>query len=52
MAHAFNAFYHRQPILREERADVRAWRAAAVAYVRTQLTTALDLMGCAVPTKM
>ena len=52
LAQAFNAFYHRQPILREERRDVRAWRAAAVAYARTQLTTALDLMGCTVPAKM
>jgi arginyl-tRNA synthetase len=52
LAQAFNAFYHRQPILKEERADVRIWRAAAVAYVRAQLTTALDLMGCVVPAKM
>jgi arginyl-tRNA synthetase len=52
LAQAFNAFYHRQQILREERADARAWRAAAVAYVRRQLTLALELMGCAVPVKM
>ncbi|MDQ3070138.1 MAG: arginine--tRNA ligase [Acidobacteriota bacterium] len=52
MAQGFNAFYHRQQILREERADARLWRAAAVAYVRQQITTALDLMGCAVPTRM
>ena len=32
-------------ILNEERDDVRRWRAAAVIYVRTQLTRALDLMG-------
>jgi arginyl-tRNA synthetase len=52
LAQAFNAFYHRQQILREERADVRVWRAAAVVYVRRQLTLALDLMGCAVPPRM
>jgi arginyl-tRNA synthetase len=52
LAQAFNAFYHRQQILREERVDARLWRAAAVAYVRRQLTSALDLMGCAVPPRM
>jgi arginyl-tRNA synthetase len=52
LAQAFNAFYHRQPILREERADVRLWRAAAVAFTRQRLTRALDLMGCVVPERM
>jgi arginyl-tRNA synthetase len=52
LAQAFNAFYHRQQILREEREDARLWRAAAVAYVRRQLTTALDLMGCQAPSRM
>ena len=52
LAQSFNAFYHRQQILREERADARLWRAAAVAYVRRQLTTTLDLMGCSVPPRM
>ena len=52
LAQAFNAFYHRQPILREERADARLWRAAGVAYARRQLARALDLMGCTVPTRM
>lgn len=52
LAQAFNAFYHRQPILREERADVRLWRAAAVAYCRQQLTLALNVMGIAVPHRM
>jgi arginyl-tRNA synthetase len=52
LAQAFNAFYHRAPILNEERADVRLWRAAAVAYVRLQLTRALDLMGIGVPVRM
>ena len=52
LAQAFNGFYHRAPILNEERADVRVWRAAGVAYVRSQLTAALDLMGIAVPVRM
>ena len=52
LAQAFNAFYHRAPILNEERDDVRRWRAAAVSYVRHQLTRALDLMGIEVPARM
>ena len=52
LAQSFNGFYHRQQILREEREDARLWRAAGVAYVRTQLTTALHLMGCSVPSRM
>ena len=52
LAQAFNAFYHRAPILNEEREDVRAWRAAATAYVRLQLTRALDMMGIEVPARM
>jgi len=52
LAQAFNAFYHRSPILNEERDAVRRWRAAAVLYVRDQLTRALDLMGIAVPPRM
>jgi arginyl-tRNA synthetase len=52
LAQAFNAFYHRQPILKEDREDVRFWRAAAVGYVRSQLTRALELMGCEVPGRM
>ena len=52
LAQAFNAFYHRSPILNEERDDVRRWRAAAVIYLRHQLAQALDLMGVAVPARM
>jgi arginyl-tRNA synthetase len=52
LAQAFNAFYHRAPILNEERDDVRRWRAAAVIYVRNQLTRALDLMGIEIPPRM
>jgi arginyl-tRNA synthetase len=52
LAQAFNAFYHRYPILNEERRDVQIWRAAAAAFFRAQLTRALALMGCSVPVRM
>ena len=52
LAQAFNGFYHKYPILNEERRDVQIWRAAAVAVYRAQLTRALALMGCAVPSRM
>jgi arginyl-tRNA synthetase len=52
LAQAFNAFYHRAPILNEERDEVRRWRAGAVIYLRQQLTRALGLMGIDVPPRM
>jgi len=52
LAQMFNAFYHKAPILNEERQDVRHWRAAAVACFRQQLTRVLDLMGVSVPPRM
>ena len=52
LAQTFNAFYHRYPILNEERQDIRRWRAAGVSYFRRQMTQALDLMGIAVPARM
>ena len=52
LAQAFNTFYHRYPVIAEERRDVRLWRAAAVVCVRRQLTRALELMGCEVPPRM
>jgi arginyl-tRNA synthetase len=52
LAQLFNAFYHRYPILNEDRTDRKYWRAAGVAYVRAQLTRALDLMGIEVPNRM
>ena len=56
LAQAFNGFYNLHPsrssILNEERDNVRRWRAAAVIYVRDQLTRALDLMGIGVPQRM
>jgi arginyl-tRNA synthetase len=48
----FNAFYHRFSILNEEDANRKRWRAAGVAYFRTQLARALDLMGIEVPVRM
>lgn len=52
LAQMFNAFYHKAPILNEEREDVRRWRAGAVLYFRQQLTRVLDLMGVTVPPRM
>jgi arginyl-tRNA synthetase len=52
LAQTFNAFYHRSSILNEEDAARKRWRAAGVAYVRAELTRALDLMGIAVPSRM
>jgi arginyl-tRNA synthetase len=52
LAQKFNAFYHRQQVLREEREDARLWRAAGVAWFRRQLTRTLELMGCDVPPRM
>src|SRR5581483_10179119 len=45
VAQIFNGFYHRFPILNEEDAEKKRWRAAGVAYFRAQLGRALDLMG-------
>jgi arginyl-tRNA synthetase len=52
LSQSFNAVYHASPILAEERRDVRLWRAAAIAYVRRQLTGALAVMGIETPTRM
>ncbi len=52
LAQLFNAFYHRCPVLNEERESVRRWRAAAVSYFRLQMTHAIHLMGCEVPSRM
>jgi hypothetical protein len=46
------AKHSRSSILNEERDDARRWRAAAVIYVRDQLTRALELMGIGVPQRM
>jgi arginyl-tRNA synthetase len=57
LAQAFNTYYNLKPpsrssILNEERDDVQRWRAAAVIYVRNQLSRTLDLMGIEVPSRM
>ena len=52
LARAFHTFYHRCPVIAEERREVRLWRAAGVRYFLRQLTRALDLMGCEVPPRM
>ena len=52
LAQGFNAVYHALPVMNEERTDVRLWRAAALGYVRHQLTAALATMGIDVPTRM
>ena len=52
LAQMFNAFYHRYPILNEEQADIRHWRAAGVSYFRVQLARALEVMGIEVPPRM
>jgi arginyl-tRNA synthetase len=52
LAQMFNAFYHRYPILGEERQELKRWRAAAVSYVRDELTRTLTLMGIDVPARM
>ncbi len=52
LAQLFNAYYHRYPVLNEERADAKRWRAAGVAYFRIQLARALDLMGIEIPARM
>jgi arginyl-tRNA synthetase len=52
LAQAFNGFYHRYPILNEERHEVKLWRAAVAAYFRRQIARALDLVGAGVPGRM
>jgi arginyl-tRNA synthetase len=52
LAQLFNGFYHRSSILNEEDPSRKRWRAAGVAYYRSQLTRALDLMGIEIPSRM
>ncbi|MGE3705541.1 MAG: arginine--tRNA ligase [Vicinamibacterales bacterium] len=52
LAQLFSAFYHQYPIVNEEQADRKLWRAAGVAYFNAQLARALDLMGIEVPARM
>ena len=52
LAQTFNAFYHHAPILKETQADRQRWRAAAALYFKAQMTRALAVMGCEVPSRM
>ena len=52
LAQSFSTFYHRYPVLNEDRMHVRTWRAATVSYFRLQMTRTLHLMGCEVPSRM
>ncbi len=52
LSQTFNALYHKYPVLNEERAEWRIWRAAVISFYRRQLTKALDLMGAQVPARM
>ncbi len=52
LAQRFNGFYHSSPVLVESDESVRRWRAAGVSYFQSQMTRALELMGCEVPERM
>ena len=52
LAQRFNGFYHSSPVIAEENDAVRHWRAAGVSYFQSQMTRALELMGCEVPERM
>jgi arginyl-tRNA synthetase len=52
LAQAFNVFYHKHHILREEDTEKRAFLLRLMSLVREQLATALGLMGITAPEKM
>ena len=52
LAQRFNGFYHSSPVIAEHDDALRHWRAAGVTYFLSQMTRALELMGCAVPERM
>ena len=52
LAQLFNTFYHHHPIVNEEQTELQLWRAGATLYFKTQMTRALGLMGCEVPSRM
>jgi arginyl-tRNA synthetase len=52
LAQAFNVFYHKHHILREEDVERRAFLLRLTSLVRQQLVTALGLMGIMAPEKM
>jgi len=47
-----NAYYHRSPVLAEEKTDVKNIRILGLVFVRGVLEKALDLMGLSVPERM
>ena len=52
LAQAFNVFYHKHHILKEEDTEKRAFLLGLMSLVREQLSTALALMGITAPEKM
>jgi arginyl-tRNA synthetase len=52
LAQAFNVFYHRHHILKEEDAEKRAFLLRLTSLVREQLVTVLGLLGIEAPEKM
>jgi arginyl-tRNA synthetase len=52
LAQAFNVFYHKHHILKEEDAEKRAFLLRLTSLVREQLVTVLRLMGITAPEKM
>jgi arginyl-tRNA synthetase len=52
LAQAFNVFYHKHHILKEQDAEKRAFLLQVTALVREQLVTTLGLLGITAPEKM
>jgi arginyl-tRNA synthetase len=52
LAQAFNVFYHKHHILKEQDAERRAFLLQVTALVRAQLVTTLGLLGISAPEKM
>ncbi|HXX19962.1 MAG TPA: arginine--tRNA ligase [Candidatus Acidoferrum sp.] len=52
LAQAFNAFYHKHPILSEEDAEKRAFLLRLTQLVKDQLVKTLDLLGIKAPERM
>jgi arginyl-tRNA synthetase len=52
LAQAFNVFYHKHHILKEQDAEKRAFLLQITTLVREQLITTLRLLGITAPEKM
>jgi arginyl-tRNA synthetase len=52
LAQAFNSFYHRSPVAKEEDAAIRHVRAAVTRLYLDGMTHLLGLMGLEVPERM